>query len=354
MSITRRSLLSAVAGSALAAPVLASTSATQAAAATPSSWLDPYASAASTPTGRMIKSLAAYRGLLYPGYGDWGANIGPIPIYSFNPATGVFSTPLLSFPGESAERRRILNGALYVSNTDPRTSWEDGQPFASNASGAWAMSGGTNAIHALDITALTDGTLISVGANYDAATGATGRSAWFSYDRGASWSSASMPSPSGTYTRFYTILNTKGGVLLTAENGTVWKWTGLKPVAPRNAYEPYFTQVKASTSIPWNVACASNGSIALYGSYLAHNGTTSWSVPSGFRAVESVGGYLYAATATQIYRTTDAHRWSVCMTGQTLPVSSMAVMGTTAYLGTTDSRILPISLRNVRWTTVYK
>src|SRR5262245_22692826 len=43
-----------------------------------------------TPTGRTIATLVAFRGRIYAGYGDYGANTGPISICGFDPASAQF------------------------------------------------------------------------------------------------------------------------------------------------------------------------------------------------------------------------------------------------------------------------
>lgn len=353
MSISRRAILTAAAASTLAGPVAALfASPAPAARLAPraTSWVDPYAVAASTPTGKAIKALSASNGLLYPGYGDWAANIGPIPIHSLNPATGQFSGQLLSLPGETTERQRVFNGSVYVLNVDPKTYYEGGQPFASAASGAWTMSGWTNVLHSLDLTVLADGTIIVGGAYIDGADHSFGRVVYFSYDGGVTWKAVCQRGNTDPYARVYHVVNTAGGVLIGVEDGTLLKWTGLRPTDDWNTWDStYVSPVAARTTVAWNEPTCSNGQVALFGSKFAHSGSASWAVPNGFTAVNTDGDWIYAATSKQLWRTKDAHSWQYASTGVTVTATALAILGTNAYLGTAGSEIVEVPMGRIKW-----
>lgn len=358
MPINRRVMLSAAIATGLAAP-FAGLSASPATAArmakrpapTPPgrTWVDPFAAAAPTASGRIIRALSGHGGLLYPGYGDWNANIGPLSLHTLNPATGTFSGEIMSFPGESMERHRVLNGSLYLTNIDPTTYWEGGQPFATNRTGSWQMSGWTNSVHVFDITTLPDGTIIVCGSYLDALQAANGRAVHFSYDGGQTWKAVCHFQTTINQMRAYSILNTAGGILVTVEDGSMWKWSGQKPTADSNEWAQFFTKMPAAPANPWSVATCSNGVVGVYGSLFAHTGTSTLPTPPGITALYSSDAWIYAATPTQLWRTQDARTWYYNATPLPETSTALAILGGSAYLGTRDSRIIEVPLDTSAW-----
>src|SRR5688572_31689862 len=51
----------------------------------------PGATAQNTNTGKQIATLFPWNGKLFAGYGDYGANTGPIDIYAFDPDSQSFT-----------------------------------------------------------------------------------------------------------------------------------------------------------------------------------------------------------------------------------------------------------------------
>src|SRR5262249_4211822 len=117
----------------------------------------PQASAQPTGLGRIIGGLVGWRGQLYTGYGDFGANTGPIPVTSWDPATETFRAHWVS-QTEAIYNYRPIGGLLYAPAIDSRVPpadfavgepWEDRVPV-----GTW---------HAFDMATLTGADLWIVG-----------------------------------------------------------------------------------------------------------------------------------------------------------------------------------------------
>lgn len=97
-----------------------------------------------------ISDLAIADNELYSGYGDYGANIGPINIVSHNLDTSA-ATNHLTFQTEDIDTIRKMNGKLYMPNIDPKGGWDANQGYATNESGSWKEMEMTPFIHIFDI-----------------------------------------------------------------------------------------------------------------------------------------------------------------------------------------------------------
>lgn len=163
-----------------------------------------------------IHTLYPYRGEIYYGYGDYGANTGSAStpygtnISSFNPTTGAFTTHLEGFKAEEVNTFRTIEGALYTPNIDPSVGADWTNSFASNRDGAWAENDGAGgAAHLFDVAG-ANGDLLVAGAheswhgdvdNYRA-------SVWLSTDDGHTWTESMSDTPANPadrdwYERYY-------------------------------------------------------------------------------------------------------------------------------------------------------
>src|SRR5689334_2349445 len=68
--------------------------------------------------GDHIATLKPFNGRLYAGYGDYGANTGPIAVRAYDPTLGAFTDPMLSSATEAIYIYRNINGNLYAPNID--------------------------------------------------------------------------------------------------------------------------------------------------------------------------------------------------------------------------------------------
>ena len=78
----------------------------------------PDAAAQGSADGKVLTTLEALNGKMYVGYGDYGANTGPINIRAWDPATESFTPSRLTSLTESIWTYRLLNGKLYAPNND--------------------------------------------------------------------------------------------------------------------------------------------------------------------------------------------------------------------------------------------
>lgn len=153
-------------------------------------------SAAAQPTavGQQILDLTTFEGKLYAGFGDYGANTGPIPLEGIDPVTGAQSREYVA-DTEAVYNFRVINGQMHVPSIDPRVSADYSR------GGPWTSTASVGAYHVYDMATLTGTDLWMVGSKgYDAV-------AWRSLDGGATWTEALTVAPQrpdlGDYSRFY-------------------------------------------------------------------------------------------------------------------------------------------------------
>src|SRR5688572_16814263 len=70
--------------------------------------------------GDHIATLKPFNGRLYAGYGDYGANTGPIAVRAYDPTLGGFTDSMLTSATEAIYIYRELGGKLYAPNIDTR------------------------------------------------------------------------------------------------------------------------------------------------------------------------------------------------------------------------------------------
>ncbi len=321
----------------------------------------PHAATQPTDRGRRIGALHGWRGRLYSGYGDYGANTGPIHISPFDPSSGLFEDVLLS-DTEAIENFRAIRGRLYAPAIDRRrkADYAVGEP--------WQDVSSLGTTHAFDVTTLDGADLWLVGSlGYQAA-------AWRSTDDGAHWQVARREQPAsgidGDFARFYFAGTLAGRLYLQATDyrggpnprskvfdGSAWSdgpnlllehGTGWRPVefAGRMVYQS------------WEQA----------GWLLAFDGKTvrqavTWPVFD----LDVAGPWLYAlagafgaqgAHAGLVVRTADLATWSRLTTPPPEDSRSLAVLGDTVYLGGLDAHLYRLAGRpewadeNVTWNAL--
>jgi hypothetical protein len=160
----------------------------------------PQAAAQPTDMGRTIATLSAWNGKLYPGYGDYGANTGPIAVTPFNGSAFASAPELAAADTEAIWIYRAINGKLYAPSIDPRVSSD----FAVGTNGAsgptWVNPSPVGTTHAYDMVTLTGKDLWLVGSSGSDAT------AWRSLDGGSTWTEQLRVPPintTGDFARFY-------------------------------------------------------------------------------------------------------------------------------------------------------
>lgn len=171
----------------------------------------PQAAVQPTGYGRALNTLTAWQGRLWAGYGDYGANSGPVALTPLDPATNRFAEfPALLAAADELDVLRPLGARLWAPYTQPTTA--AGKHFAAATGTGLPAEWATGALPNL----LPDGTKPAVKHVYDAATlpdgstyivGALGKYAtvWRSTDQGATWTISLTVAPVATtdWARFY-------------------------------------------------------------------------------------------------------------------------------------------------------
>lgn len=292
----------------------------------------PDASQQSTEWGRTVRTLEVWDGQIWPGYGDHGANTGPVRIRPFDPGAERFGPAVHTADTEEINLYRALDGRLFAPSVDTRS----GADYAvATSSGSWSNRNAVTSLHVFDM-ARHDGALWMAGSS--------GRNAtlWRSTDGGSSWSVAlSVPPRETSYARFYFAGTLDGRLHVQARDlagaghptsfvhdGSSWgqgpnligRGLGQSPrqFRSRLVFQQYYPGFCFGLR--------------------SYDGTT---VRSHIAAVDFtvVGGYLYALDCNgRVQRTTDLSSWTVLTPG--LPgARSIAVIGDTYYVGTKDAAI---------------
>ena len=293
------------------------------------------ASAAAQPTsvGKQILDLTAFEGKVYAGFGDYGANTGPIPVEAIDPVTGAQSREHVA-DTEAVYNFRVINGRMYVPSIDPRTSADY------SVDGPWTSQSSVAAYHVYDMATLTGTDLWMVGSKgYDAV-------AWRSLDGGATWTESLTVAPRrpdlGDYSRFYFagVLNGKLYVQANdarmgahptslAFDGTTWSAAPSMISGREYGWKP----VEFNGKLVFHGR--GHGSVA---AVKVFDGTSVTTVGSGYD-IEVAGRVLYLLDDTGAIRSTrNLSRWKVEGTAPA-GARSLAASGRQLFVGTASSEI---------------
>lgn len=108
-----------------------------------------------------ISDLTIVGGQLYTGYGDYGLNTGPTEIMSYDLATGA-ATDRFTLNGEAVDHFRTFDGELYAPDIDPKLAWDANVGYATGSGGSWHYVFGTPFEHVFDIAKI-GGTIFLAG-----------------------------------------------------------------------------------------------------------------------------------------------------------------------------------------------
>ena len=348
-----------------------------------------------------ISDLAIVAGQLYTGYGDYGLNTGPTEIMSYDLATGA-ATDRFTLNGEAVDHFRTFDGDLYAPDIDPKLAWDANVGYATGSGGSWHYVFGTPFEHVFDVAKI-GGTLFLAGQvlNPDKAVyGPANELAVIkkSTDGGATWTiekARDSGSAAIGYDRYYQ-LTVAGDTLYaqaTLDNGVVqpvdaWKG-GIWSTFPQGGGVGFTGRdvpgVLGGTRFDGARTIVFNGNIVQGGSRFALSGSGYgvWVQPQGTRPSGKYapayvampgqvvdlfrdGGTLYAlsqnssGTTSFISSSTDGVTWQTRTTFQNPlgepfahgtttiqnPVGSfsLAVAGSDAYIGTSESTIYRVTL----------
>ena len=303
--------------------------------------------------GRILRSLVAWNGKIYAGYGDWNTNTGPIAITPYDPMSNSFaSTPVLSADVESIDQWRVLNGKLYGPATDPRVAADYVLGDVSSGKEVFTNHQPTPLTHVFDMQALGSN-LFMFGQ-----TGSNGR-IYRSVDGGVTWSQALdvAPAYANGLSRFY-FSATYGGKVYAQSSEADANYVLSKPAT--NSWVFDGSSWSKSTAIncitPWKGnefagKMVMIGNLAWFGGgqLLTFDGRTTSTVVSYVKDYTiAPDGYLYVIRPTtdtsgntssvEVARTKDLMNWQK-ITNAPNTSSSIAVLGNFVYVGTIDSKL---------------
>lgn len=310
----------------------------------------PQASQQSTALGKTLLTLKAWNGKIYAGYGDYGANTGPIALTPFNPQTNTFaSSPEASDLTEAIYIFRNIGGNLYAPSTDPRYGLSTDYAVETPPGGTWTQSGKLGGEHVFDAATLTGSDLWFVGAIY----GTNQAGAWRSTDGGATWQKSLAVSPtiggSNPYSRFYFAGVLNGKLYVQAFDGNdsgsapqsssqVFDGSGWSkgPNLLPNGGMGYHTENFAGKLVYllWQGYPSATRLTAFDGSK-----ATTAATPAPFWEYVVDNGTLYGLGYDNVvYSTKDLVTWYKAATAPST-ARSIAVLNGQIYVGTTDSKI---------------
>ncbi|HRW37889.1 MAG: hypothetical protein KDB04_14210 [Acidimicrobiales bacterium] len=147
------------------------------------------AAAQPTAKGQTIDELAVFDGRIWPGFGDWGANTGPIASRPFVLATGQLEDRSYTSPSHAIETFRVFGDEMWAPDTDPLG---DGAAALDPTGGIVEVSEGTwehrvigPSYHLFDVARTDDDTLYVAGST--ALSGTAKAAIWRSTDHGETW-----------------------------------------------------------------------------------------------------------------------------------------------------------------------
>lgn len=311
-----------------------------------------------TTIGKEIHRLAIFDGHLYPAFGDYDANTGPITAVSVDLATQILGSSEASLTTEETWTLHVAGGKLYVPFIDPQSIGDPstGQYAVATATGAWTTR--TNVtpepIHVFDVAETTDGLWLFGSDSAHACI-------WRSTDGGDTWAASFQSEPASDVDRAYRAWQI-GDELIAFVVGVhpqIQRWDGstwtdissgttgsATPPADGVGFTldgvPFFAGV-AFWKAPGN-AQASVLTVCLRPEDEASRAAIEAALPTGSfydAAADGTDFYLVGADG-QVHHGTDAGVWTSVLTLNDLTVRSIAVDQAAGffYFGTTDSRII--------------
>lgn len=306
----------------------------------------PDAAAQPTERGRELRELHGFSGRVYVGFGDYGANTGPIKITPWNPSTGWENEG--SQDTEAIYQYQQIGQILFSPSIDP--AYQGALELPPNASDyasinglrQWPDSDRFESFHVFDIRQLGDSMIASgSGPGCNLSCGRV----WRSDNGGASWYSWYSTSRDASQVwggdRCYAISTHGGRVWADCTAGDV-TWTGSQWVGDSSQR---YAHTESVTFGGYLVSPGRGGN--LYGwngsERILRSGTHKW------LAVD--GSNLYAVDAyNRVYRTSDLSSWTQVTTVPSEARSFTAAAGV-LYYGDATSRLWSMGVASTSTTS---
>jgi hypothetical protein len=288
---------------------------------------NPWAASQPTVTGRKIIELEAIGDEVYVGYGDYGANTGPITLSKTEEGGGY--SPIATLATEAVMRIQSIGGKVVVPFTDPRSSEDiaSGEPWLTNSS--------LGATHAYDAVTRSGGDVWVAGSKDRSAM------LWRSVDGGTSWQIALEIAPTrAEYCRFYFAATYRSNLVV-------------QPKCDFSTYPAYSFDGSSWSEVPGLISGRATGwnPVEFSGQLLLQSGPpgslSDLIAYDGARVTsllpvldyEVVGNSVYALTRRgRLMRTSDLATWTEVATAPR-DASSLAVHGRDVLVGTEGSEV---------------
>ena len=301
--------------------------------------------------------MTTFDGHLYPSFGDYDANTGPIDVVSLNLATQVVGSGEVTLHTEQTWTMRVIDGALIVPFLDPQGSFDTSQgQYATAASvGSWSVTIDVTPApeHVFDVAKTVDGLFLF------GASGGTNGTIWRSTDDGATWAAA-LTIAGSEFARFYAVAQFDEVLLAFYDDATgsprAYQWTAnawseiTSPGLVTETIGPFTYQgTEFYLGLPdtKNVGTIEpNLPVVIVG---PDDGEQLAAITGSFPAdqmlydgTEAEGSFYLLTAAGDVLVGDDLGQWSTLLTLTDDTVRSIAVDpdGGYLYFGTTDSRIL--------------
>lgn len=295
----------------------------------------------STVRGKTIASLYSWNGKIYAGYGDYGANTGPIAINPYNPTANAFEGSKLSFDTEEVTLFREIKNSLYGVATDRKTNADYAVGSVTSGTETWANRAPVASTHVFDVISLTGSDLWLVGSKGSDAV------AWRSLDNGSTWQeSLRVPknsTTSGDFARFYFAGVFNGKLYVQASDyygyshpsSKIFDGTSWSNGPNLNAYAGFHAEAFAGKMV-YQTGFSSHSASNL----MAFNGVTASSAANFTVYSYTISGTTAYALASdgKVYTSTNASTWTHSYTAP-LTARSIAVQNGAIYVGTSDSKL---------------
>lgn len=290
-----------------------------------------------TELGRTLATLKSWNGKLYSGYGDYGANTGPISVSPFDGA-GFSSEPELIADTEATYAFRAINGKLYAPSIDPRVSSDVAIATGGSERPTWTNPTLVSSSHAFDVATLTGSDLWIVGSQGMSAV------VWRSADGGASWQMSLAVGPvsgkSGDFARFYGA-GVYGGKLYVQAKDWLGGTQARSKVFDGNTWSdgPNLGSFNHAESFAGKMIYHSGNHSGTWGGFLnAFDGTVQTRAhPTGIWDYAVEGDTVYVLTIDGwVKKSRDLVSWTQVAAAPSV-ARSIAVFQSSLYLGGTDS-----------------
>jgi hypothetical protein len=305
-------------------------------------------------SGRALKSLTAWNGKIYAGYGDWDKNSGPVSLTAFDPATNTFAATAEHVSDtESIDNTQVINNKLYMLHVDPKShngaAFTQGNASTSVTGSTWANVSKPTMTHVFGITPGFSANEVFISGQLDEGSSTNEvAKVYRSTDGGATWSeSLSVPSRGGfNRMMFISKLGDKiyaQSLSMTDFNGSGFEakawvysgngWAKATPIA--RVSQPYKGAEFAGKIILQSAPAG--------GALLSYDGRNTATIRPSVKDYKiHTDGYLYALTHFDnnlaVMRTKDLVTWEH-ITNTPANARSLAVLNTTLYVGTSESEL---------------